>query len=97
MMANRYDYVRAAVYYGGPKEIVELSRVHNNANILSIGARFVGVNETKEVVWSWLHATESVNEKYHRRNRELDSLSYPISYRINEWLKKVTHILQREI
>ncbi|GIT40869.1 MAG: hypothetical protein Ct9H300mP9_7190 [Candidatus Neomarinimicrobiota bacterium] len=35
--------VRAAVYYNGPDEIVRLSRQHNNANILSLGARFMSV------------------------------------------------------
>src|SRR3989344_1168055 len=52
--ANRKKGVRAAVYYGGPKEIVLLSRKHNDANILSIGARFVGAEEAKEVVKLWL-------------------------------------------
>ena len=41
MAANRIKGVRAAVFYNGPKEIIELSRQHNNANILSLGARFM--------------------------------------------------------
>ena len=35
MAANRIQGVRAAVYYDGPLDIVKLSRLHNNANILS--------------------------------------------------------------
>ena len=38
---NRVKGVRAALYYGGPFDIAVLSREHNNANILSLGARFV--------------------------------------------------------
>ena len=40
MVANRFENVRATVFYGGSFEILELSKKHNNANILSIGARF---------------------------------------------------------
>ena len=41
MVANRYPHIRATVYYGGNEEIITLSRQHNDANILSVGARFV--------------------------------------------------------
>ena len=37
IVANKYRGVRAIVYYGGPEEVLTLSRVHNNANVLSIG------------------------------------------------------------
>lgn len=75
MMANRFAGVRASVYYGGDESIIALSREHNDANILSIGARFVSVDECKKVIWDWLHAPASTNEKYARRNRKLDILA----------------------
>lgn len=37
IVANKYPGVRAIVYYGGPENIIELGRVHNDANVLSIG------------------------------------------------------------
>ena len=43
-----------AVFYGGDTEIVRLSREHNNANILSIGARFVSQEEALRVIQIWL-------------------------------------------
>ena len=52
--ANRIKGVRAAVYYDGPIDIVKLSRSHNNANILSFGARFISNEKAAEAVKIWL-------------------------------------------
>jgi len=54
IVANKVRGIRAAVYYGGTKEIVRLSRDHNNANILSLGAGFISQEEIKEVIDLWL-------------------------------------------
>ncbi len=54
MAANRVKGVRAAVFYNGPVEIVKLSREHNNANILSLGARFMTEDEIFDVIEMWL-------------------------------------------
>ena len=54
MAANRVKGVRAAVFYNGPIEIVKLSREHNNANILSLGARFMTEDEIYDVIELWL-------------------------------------------
>ena len=55
MAANRVKGVRAAVFYNGPDEIIKLSRAHNNANILSIGARFMNESEIYRVIEIWLN------------------------------------------
>lgn len=73
--ANRFPYVRAVVYYGGEPEIPKLSREHNDSNVLSIGARFVSVEETKRAIWEWLMTDSVKEEKYHRRNRKIDQKS----------------------
>lgn len=73
MVANRFPGVRATVYYGGEESIIALSREHNDANVLSIGARFVSVDEAKKVIWSWLHAEKNIDPKYHRRNLKIDT------------------------
>ena len=54
MAANRIKGVRAAVFYNGPDEIIRLSRQHNNANILSIGARFMIESEIHRTIEIWL-------------------------------------------
>ena len=64
MMANRFPEVRATVYYGEVEQIPVLSKQHNNANVLSIGARFVSVDETMKVIWDWLHAEALTDENW---------------------------------
>ena len=73
MAANRFASVRATVYYGGQPAIIALSREHNDANVLSIGARFVSIDEAKGVIWEWLHTANGIDEKYHRRNVKIDA------------------------
>lgn len=72
MCANRVKGARAAVYYGGPFDIAVLSREHNDANILSIGARFVDEDEAREVVRVWLETKFSCDERHVRRIQKLD-------------------------
>lgn len=67
MAANRFKGVRAAVYYGGSPEIIKLSREHNNANILSIGASFVAAEELKPLLKQWLEAPFPGEERHARR------------------------------
>lgn len=73
MCANRVSGVRAAVYYGGPVDIAVLSREHNDANILSLGARFVEESEALEVVRMWLATPFSGEEKHARRIGKIDA------------------------
>ena len=83
MAANRLKGVRCAVYYGpavavgpvdaagnqtsDPYEILRLSREHNNANMLSIAARFVSQQEIERVVKLWLEVAFSDEPKHQRR------------------------------
>jgi len=75
MLANRFHDVRAVVYYGGAPDIVRLSREHNDANVLSLGARFLTVEEAKEAVAVWLSTEHTPIEKYDRRIEEIDDFS----------------------
>lgn len=89
--ANKVPKARAIVYYGSvlpktsvditgrqstdPYEIVKLTRLHNNSNILSLGARFITTAEAKEVTKVWLETPFSKLERYDRRNKQDEELA----------------------
>lgn len=52
--ANKVKGILASVYYGGSLDVLKLSRAHNNANILSLGAKFLGSREAILAVQTWL-------------------------------------------
>ncbi len=83
MCANRVSGARAAVYYGPMRvtesldiegghsedgfDILRLARRHNNANILSIGARFVAGEEAVNAVRIFLETPFSEAPRHTRR------------------------------
>ena len=71
MAANRVKGLRAAVFYNGPDEIIKLSRQHNNANILSLGARFMSEEEMYKTIEVWL-STDFESGRHQRRIEKLD-------------------------
>ena len=78
IVANRLPGVRAAVWYGGSDavslDIIKLSREHNDANVLSIGAGFVTKEEMIAAVRLWLATPFSGEERHKRRIEEIDSI-----------------------
>lgn len=72
MVANRYKGVRAAVIYSYDENIIKLSREHNNANILSIGARFLKEDEALKAVKLWLETPFSGEPRHARRIEKID-------------------------
>lgn len=83
MVANRYAGVRCAVFYGpvapkilidaeghassDPYAMVKLERLHNDANVISIGARFVAPLEAQRAVELFLSTPFSAGERHVRR------------------------------
>ena len=72
MAANRFKGVRASVFYDGPDEIIDLSRLHNNANVLSFGSRFIKSERAIELIKQWL-SVEFEGGRHQRRIEKLDS------------------------
>lgn len=48
MTANKHQKVRAAIAWR--KDVAELARLHNDANIICLPARFITVEDAKEIV-----------------------------------------------
>jgi ribose 5-phosphate isomerase B len=52
MTVNKHQGIRAGVCWN--KEISRLARAHNNANICSLPARFISVDEAKDIVETFI-------------------------------------------
>lgn len=83
MVANKFPNVRCALFYTpavpiapaditgrvstDPLEIIRLTREHNDANMLSLGARFLKEDEVFKILDMWLETPFSNNERHIRR------------------------------
>ena len=86
MVANRFSGVRSALYYGKAAfeqtdmsgkqlDIIASSREHNDANALSLGARFLTSDEAREAVRKWLSTPFSGDERHMRRLKAIDDIA----------------------
>jgi len=90
MLANKYKNVRCALFYSpaipvssvdaagtkssDPYEIIKLTRLHNNANVLSLGARFLKVEEIIKAIDLWLRTPFSNDERHVRRINKIKEI-----------------------
>jgi ribose 5-phosphate isomerase B len=81
MCANRFKFVRAAVYYGNahsivdePESILKRTRQHNDANVLSLGARYITADDMKTAVKEWLETPFAPEDRHDRRVSKMDHL-----------------------
>lgn len=52
MTANKYANIRAAIAW--EKELAVLAKSHNNANVLSLPARFISLDSAKEIAAAFI-------------------------------------------
>jgi len=72
MVANKIKGIRAVL--GFNKENVRLSRLHNNANVLSLGSAFVAETTAKELVKIFLETPFSGEERHKRRIEKIKQI-----------------------
>ena len=70
MVANKYEGVRAGLCWS--KEIAELIRKHNDANVLSLPARFISTKEALEIVQVFLDTDFEDGGRHERRVEKID-------------------------
>lgn len=68
MTANKHQKIRAALCW--TKEISSIARQHNDANILSIPARFTSVQQALAMVKTFL-STEFEGDRHNRRVQKI--------------------------
>ena len=73
IVANKVKGIRAALYYGGHPDIVKLAREHNNANILSLGAKFLNEGEVERAIDLFIE-TGFEGGRHQRRIEKIDKL-----------------------
>lgn len=75
IVANRFPHVRANVYYGGNLDSIKMAREHNDANILSLGARFMSEEDAKAALKLWLETSFSGEDRHIRRHLKIEELT----------------------
>ena len=70
MTANKHKNIRSALCWNS--QIASLARQHNNANILSLPARFISLDEAKEIVNLFL-STSFEGGRHQRRIEKIDT------------------------
>src|SRR3989344_1394249 len=90
IVANKFKNVRCALFYGpvippiatditgntseDPFEMLRLTREHNNANMLSLGVRFLTEQDALNAVKLFLESKYSSEERHQRRIEKIQKL-----------------------
>lgn len=90
MVANKFKGVRCALFYTkavpaqavditgkkseDPYEILKLTRLHNGANMLSIGIRFLTEEEIIKAIMLWLETPTASEQRHVRRIEKIKKI-----------------------
>ena len=72
MVANKIKGVRAALVED--VERAKLSREHNDANVLCLGARFLNTTKATEILKAWLETHFSTEGRHLARVKKINAL-----------------------
>ncbi len=72
ILANKVKGIRAGVVYD--EYSAKMSREHNDANVMALGARTLTVDKAKKVVTLWLDTPFSNEERHKRRIEKIKQL-----------------------
>ena len=75
LRANKFSYIRAALVYND--EIAKLSREHNNANIICLGARFCSKDEASQWIQTFINTPFSEGREAQRHIQRVAKISLP--------------------
>lgn len=94
MVANKFKGVRCALFYSpvvpvrsaditgrqssDPFEMIRLTREHNDANVLSLGVRFLTDEDALKAVKMWLTAPFTKEERHARRIEKIKKIEEKI-------------------
>lgn len=72
IVANKFKNIRAVL--GFSQENVQLSREHNNANILSLGSEFVDLEKAKTLIEIFINTKFSDDRRHIRRIEKINAI-----------------------
>lgn len=73
IVANKIPGIRCACGYS--VEMAKMSRSHNNANILSLAARYTDLEEAKEIVTAFINTKFEAGTRHERRVKQIHDLT----------------------
>ena len=73
IVMNRYKGIRAIVYAASNPDLAKTGREHNNANVLSVGARFLSTAQAEVAIEVFLSTAFSEEERHQRRVEQIDA------------------------
>ncbi len=95
MVANKYPAIRCAVFYApviphhavdvtgrtstDPLEMIRLTREHNDANMLSLGAKILSEENALNAILLWLKTPFSEEERHMRRIEKIKAIEQDLS------------------
>ncbi len=72
--ANKVKGIRAVSFLGKPsRKFLEMSRIHDNTNVLCFGSSFVNFGTAKKAVTIWLNTEFEGGKRHVRRLKEISN------------------------